>query len=302
MTNQSGILIVSCFLSLLSLSVQAAEITIDSKNKEMKVGQRFEITAFLDTQKENINAIEGNLLYPPDLFEFKEIKDANSIINFWVEQPHQEQQTGDKQQGRIVFSGITPGGYVGKNGLIFSILFEAKKEGRGAAEIHEARALLNDGKGTEAQLSLLPFQFTISKEAPPVTVNAVIDNERPESFVPEVARDSTLFNNKWFLVFATQDKESGVDHYDLKETRQRFFGILSRWITAESPYLLNDQKLQSYIFVKAVDKKGNARTEKISPQNPLPWYENYENWFVIVLALVIVYAMKKFLWRRYIKI
>jgi len=53
--------------------------------------------------------------------------------------------------------------------------------------------------------------------------------------------------------------------------------------------------------VKAIDKAGNERIVKINPQNPLGWYENYENWLIIVLGLIIAYAIKKFLWRRYLK-
>ena len=119
--------------------------------------------------------------------------------------------------------------------------------------------------------------------------------------MPEIARDPTIFDGKWFLVFATQDKGLGIDHYEIKETRYRFFGSFSRWISAESPYALRDQELKSYILVKAVDKAGNERIVKINPRNPLRWYENYENWIIIVLGLVIAYAIKKFLWKRHLK-
>ena len=120
------------------------------------------------------------------------------------------------------------------------------------------------------------------------------DRESPETFRPEIARDESLFDGKWFLVFATQDKKSGIDHYEVKETRQGTLTMFSKWIPAESPYVLQDQGLRSYVFVKAVDKERNARVTKVSPQNPLGWYENYENWFIIVLGLIIVFAVRKF--------
>jgi len=187
--------------------------------------------------------------------------------------------------------------------LIFSAIFEAKKEGVVKFEVNDVRILRNDGIGSMAAVSVAPFEVVISKktqvEIP--AIPKIEDRERPELFVPEIARDESISGGKWFIVFVTQDKASGIDHYEIKESRQRFFIIFQKWSQTESPYILQDQELRSYVFVKAVDKAGNERMVKINPQNPLGWYENYENWLIIVLGLVIAYAIKKFLWRRYLK-
>jgi len=116
--------------------------------------------------------------------------------------------------------------------------------------------------------------------------------------VPEIAQNSAITNGKWFLVFATQDKGSGIDHYKVKETRQRFLDIFSKWISGESPHVLQDQELRSYIFVKAVDKAGNTRIEKITPKNPLRWYENYENWIIIKVGILAALLATKKIWRK----
>ncbi len=274
----------------------AAEISLSAKTQEVAVGKQFRVDMILNTSNEEINAVEGRIIFPSDILELKEIRTANSIVNFWVEKPR------SNSDGQIIFSGITPGGYQGEKGLLFSLIFLPKKEGRGVVDIQEAKTLLNNGKGTEAPLSISPYQFTISpvvSTAP--SVPPIIDKEPPESFIPEIAQNPATFNGKWFLAFATQDKGSDIDHYEVKESRQKIFGIFAKWVTAESPYILQDQELRSYIFVKAIDKAGNERIAKINPQNPLGWYEDYENWIIIILGLVIVYAIKKFLWRRYLK-
>ena len=117
--------------------------------------------------------------------------------------------------------------------------------------------------------------------------------------MPEIARDESISDDKWFIVFATQDKASGVDHYEVKESRQKILTFFSRWRAAESPHVLKDQELRSYIFVKAVDKTGNERIVKLSPQNSLRWYENYENWIIlIVIAVVFAFGAKKILWKK----
>jgi len=43
--------------------------------------------------------------------------------------------------------------------------------------------------------------------------------------------------------------------------------------------------------VKAVDNAGNERVEIIAPQNPLRWYENYKNWIILIIGLLIAYVI-----------
>ena len=281
---------------LLPQMVFAAQISFDAKTTQAQVGKKFEVILFVNTEQENINAFEGKVTFPNNLLDLKEIRDGNTIVNFWIEKPKARDNT-------IVFSGVTPGGFNGRNGLIFSAIFEAKKEGVAKFGVNDARTLRNDGIGSTAVLSIVPFEMVISKEAQ-VKIPAlpkIADREQPELFVPEIARDESISDGKWFIVFVTQDKASGIDYYEVKESRQKILTFFSRWRVAESPYVLQDQELRSYVFVKAVDRAGNERMVKINPQNPIGWYENYENWIIIILGLVIVYAIKRFLWRKYIK-
>lgn len=288
------VFLVACLLLLVAIPTFAAEIFYDAEIKEVRIGSEFEIGIFLNADKENINALEGVLQFPPDLLEFKKIHDGNSIINFWVERPHQRQETRDKRQGEVTFSGIIPGGYQGERGLLFSIIFQAKQEGNGEIEIREAKALLNDGSGTPTKVTVKNLLVSIRPDISVPSWVSPQDAEPPESFAPEIASDPTIFDGKRFLVFATQDKESGIDHYEIKETRGKIQGTRIwpwGWKVAESPYILQDQELRSYVFVKAVDKAGNTRVAKILPQNPLRWYENYENWVIIIIGLAIAYAI-----------
>jgi hypothetical protein len=281
----------------------AAKITIDSKNQEINTGDQFEVNIFLDTDEEYINAAEGKIAFPKDLLELKEIRDGNSIVNFWIERPRIE------SENTIIFSGITPGGYIGDKGLIFSVIFQAKKEGEGTVEISDAKVLLNDGKGTEANLAISNLNFLISQQAPPSSISEIQDTDPPELFELVIAQDPNIFDGKWFLVFATQDKRSGIDHYEILEKGQRgsFQELIwkEKWQIAESPYLLKDQELKSYISVKAVDKSGNERIVTLAPQNPISWHENYLIWLIIILVTIIIiitgaiglYIRKKILWK-----
>jgi len=263
--------------------VFAAQMFFEAKKTEIGVGEKIEVNLFINSEKESVNAYEAKIFFSGDILNVKEIRDGNSIVIFWIEKPKIE-------DGKISFSGITPGGFEGEKGLILSIIFEAKKEGVSKFEIKDARVLKNDAMGSEASLSILPFEILVSKEIPPQEILEIEDREPPETFVPEIARDETIFGGKWFLVFSTKDKGSGIDHYEVKEGKRPF-------VIAESPYLLKNQNLDEEIVVKAVDKKGNERIVVIPPKFPKPWYKKPEI-FAILILIAVFLVVSIILWKR----
>jgi hypothetical protein len=277
------------------LPVFAAEIYFKTGSTTIRPGDLFEVLILLNTEKENINAVEGTVLFPDDILELENINEANSILTFWPEKPRVY------DENKIKFAGITPGGYQEEKGLLFSITFQAKKEGAGLIEIKDSRVLLNDGQGIPTNVKTFDLQFSISKEAPisQTPISEIKDTEQPEDFKPEIAQNPEMFDGKYFLVFATQDKKSGIDYYAVYESRRKRPQIDKKdWQIVESPYVLKDQKLRSYIYVKAVDKAGNERMAVVEPRYPLRWYEKWEIWVTIIIGLVIAYAMRKFLWKK----
>ena len=283
------LLLFSFGFMLLPTVVLASELKLSSLVSEVGTGQQLQVGLFLSTGEENINALEGKITFPAELLKLKEIRDGNTIVNFWLEKPKND------SSGSIVFSGITPGGFKGENGLIFSAIFETIKSGVAALRISEVRALLNDGQGSAAALDISPLQIVISEATSsqkPVAIE-VGDTLPPESFKPEIAQDQNVFNGKYFLAFATQDKGLGMARYEVRESRQKIFSFLYGWKEASIPYLLADQKLKSYIFVKAVDLNGNERIEVILPRHPLLWHENYLIYVIIILSLIIFLILWK---------
>jgi len=269
----------------------AAETFFGTKTQEMKAGQSFEVGVFINTDNEEINAIEGKIVFPQDLLEIKKINDGNSIINFWIEKPK------SVSDGQITFSGIVPGGYNDKQGLIFSVTFLAKKDGTGAIEFNGIKTLLNDGKGTEAPLTTSNFQFLISNPptgapVPQITTPKTEDRNPPEEFTPQIAANPTIFNGKWFLVFAALDKGSGIDHYEVCEGKRKC-------VIVESPYLLQNQDLDEEIIVKAIDKSGNERVATVPAQKSRVWYKNYSLLGILIIAAIaFMYLIWKILWKK----
>jgi len=277
-----------CFLFIFIIPVSAAEIFFGVQNQTIGLGKLFEVGVFIDTEDEPINTMAGKIKFSSEFLELKEIRRGGSAVNFWVERPA-------TKEGEVVFSGITPGGYVGQSGYLFSLIFETKKAGETVVAAAEEQMFLNDGKGSKTIVKQAPLSLQIEEGASTGEFSLPRDSQPPEPFELTIAQDPKIFGGKYFLVFATQDKDSGTDRYEAQESISKE-PKAGKWVKAESPYVLKDQRLKSYIFVKAVDGAGNERISKLEPPHPLLWYEKYLIWGTIIL--LIIFGIGKFLWRK----
>ncbi len=279
-------------LSLLFFVAQStfgAQISVVTEKQTFAQNEEFLVSVFLNTEGETINAYEGRILYSADLLLGKEIRDGNSLINFWIERPNFKQLTTGDKQGTIIFSGITPGGYSGTNGLLFSAVFQTMKSGADFIQTDGLRLLLNDGKGTVAKVSALPYSLTVTTDfaTSSPSIEPIIDTESPENFVPIISRDVNVFEGKYFLVFATQDKGSGIDRYEVSEDNGASF------IPSLSPYLLKNQSLDTKIIVKAFDKKGNEKIAEVEMGHPSKWQI-----FALIIILLLLISSVIFIYRK----
>jgi len=282
------ILLAFVFSLLLVSPTFAAEFILTSESSTFGVGQEFLVTLVVDTEGQAINAFEGEIVFPEELIELKSIREKGSIVNLWVQDPPS-------------FSGLTPGGYAGE-GVLFSLLFEAKAEGRGEIALERGRALLNDGKGTPAELEISNFKFLISNEILSLreisrseTMTETNDTEAPEPFELKIAHDPLIFDGKPFLVFAARDKDSGISHYEASFMRH---GKRTEWQGAKSPFLLEQYEEIEKIWVKAVDRTGNERIVSLQVKNS---FLRFLLWGNIVILGIIGGMFGFWLWRKRIQ-
>lgn len=131
----------------------AQEISLESEKNVFADKEKFLVSVYLNPSLVSINAVEGVVVYPPSTLSLLEVRDGNSSVNFWVEEP----KVSDN--GEVSFSGITPGGFSGNKSFLFSMLFEVASPVDGVISVNKIRLLKNDGRGTEVPASLQPFIF-----------------------------------------------------------------------------------------------------------------------------------------------
>lgn len=288
--QKSKIIILIIAFVLFPTAVFATTLHLEPPEGQYRPGDTFITEVKIDTEKECINAVEANLSYDKDILQAVDFNYGPSAITLWVKPPKISQESGI-----ISFSGGIPGGYCGKMlgdldpaHILGKISFQASNKGEAKVNfLDSSQVLLNDGLGTPAKLTAKGAVFNISSEKLEVPKNEWQeeigkDNISPEPFKIEIHQEPSIFDGRYFIVFLTADKQTGVDYYKIKEGRRD-------WKTAQSPYLLKNQKLTDEIKVKAVDKAGNERVAIIEPRYSLRWYEQSLIWAIVVIMGIIGY-------------
>lgn len=281
-------------------SALAASLYMDPNTATLFRGDAVTIAVRLDTDEvsgECINAVDGVITYDETITPI-DISIGKSIFPIWVETP-----IINKEARTITFAGGIPNGYCGRvqgdpnlTNTIVELVFRAPGlqvgggEARNSARIGfgpETTAYLNDGIGSKATLTTygteLALNDGIGSEIKDPWRGAVEDDVVvPEPFSISLERGETSFNGDYYIVFNTTDKQTGLSHYEVIEESSAdsklfsFGAATSPWIETRSPYVLQDQSLQSVIRVKAIDKAGNEYVATLIPDAALrstiiPW-------------------------------
>jgi hypothetical protein len=246
------------------LTVSAATVAVEFERAELRVGDTVRAHIVIDTEGERLNAFEGALTFPLDIVSLERIEEG-----------------GD---GVVRFSGITPGGYAGERGVLFTAVFRGGAEGVGRFSFDAVRSFLNDGAGTEARVTYMAFNAAVSNDAA-ASSDAAADAVPPEPFTLTVSRSSDAFDGQPFLVFQAQDKDSGIARYEA------CIGIFASCRSAESPLLL--ERTDVLITVKAFDHDGNERTARLFTYEAKMRYALYA--FAGILILIAgAFALRRF--------
>ncbi len=268
------------------ITASGAVLYIDPDAGVVSPDQMFSVDIRVDEQGECLNVFDVKLHYPADMVEATSVSRGRSILSLWTVEPFI-----DNNKGEIKFTGGVPGGYCGRipgdpelTNVLATIVFQplGHQGFSGNVEIvfdERSSVLLSDGLGTFAETQFINASYETGEEA---TVNAdewleVIreDGRPPVSFDVILMQDESVFEGKYYIVFSTTDKGSGLSHYEVKEEDIDREGFIrgsreeALFERAQSPYLLKDQTLNSRITVRAVDNVGNHRVAFLTPDEDL---------------------------------
>ena len=270
--------------------VFAVEFFATVANPNLEVGEFVQVDFFLNTEQIEVNALETYILYPPDILSVADMTYGNSVINYWIEKPH------NTENGKIFLSGITPGGFNETTAPILSVIFKTLETGKAEIIFEKSKTLKNNGLGTEIKNNYKTLFLNIQSGLQGKdleSVYSILDQNPPETFEPLIYEDANIALGKKVLIFDTLDKDSGLAKYEVLEERiLNFFGFeikIGKWQPAESPYFLKDQKLKSNIYVKAIDRAGNFYIASVLLAQSSRWYTNFNFWVILLIAILLLY-------------
>lgn len=273
-----GLAAAMIFFTISAHSVSAARLYLVHQPEAPSLGDAVTLSLMLDPQGAAVNAVEATIVFDNQV-SLQTMRDADSIIGQWIAR---DATTTANVAKTITVSGVIPGGYSGnlsaywegeRPGKVIDLVFRAERAGNTSFAIKNASVLLNDGKGTAAEVQAAGDSVVIGAAA--TSENGAqgksyvsIDVIPPDVFTPVIGRDPLIFNGNYFVSFATRDNDTGIASYAVAESPQNvdaaeYASLL--WQPAVSPYQLADQSLQSYVYVKAIDGAGNARVVVLPP-------------------------------------
>lgn len=246
------------------------------------------IRVMLDTDNETLNAVEGKVVYPLYIKNIDKVMyDGNSSINFWIEKPV------IIKNGEISFSGITPGGISGNKFELFNFIIKDNLDQNGQIKFQDINIYKNNGEGTKVKVNYSILDLPISQKFKDTNIEQDIKKDiiPPEDFKPILVKDKNLFDGNKVIIFSTQDKDSGMSHYEIRE------GYFDKFHIENSPYLLKNQNSIRKIYIKALDNANNSRLVEFYPTGYLYWYQLC---IIIAIILIVLFILIK-LWKKFIK-
>ncbi len=199
--NWSGFFLLFLLIGLvlpLTAKAAGASLYFSPNSGTFYVGSTFDVSIFLNTGGENVNAVQADLKFDPTKLQIASPTAGKSFISVWVSQP-----TYSNIEGTASFQGGIPSPGINTSaGLISTITFRAIDPGETTILFSDSsRVLLDDGKGTDILTSRGRGVYTL--RIPPPEGPKVFSSTHPDQ-------------NKWYKnnnPTFSWEKEEGVTDF-----------------------------------------------------------------------------------------
>ena len=164
------------FSSLSCVAVASDALLYFSPNLgEYEIGTTFDVGVQINTGTDPINAVQARVIFNPEELRVVEISKGDSVLGSWTQLP-----AFSNEDGELSFAGSTDESYIGVDGKIVVITFEALKNTQTEVIFADGAAILaDDGLASNILTKMGSSIFTLT----------------PKRVVQEVRENTTLITN-----------------------------------------------------------------------------------------------------------
>jgi hypothetical protein len=169
------------FIALaLPFITHAATFSFVLDKQTFATGDEFVATVAIDSESVGINAAQGTVSFAPDVLSVTKIDRADSVFNFWIQEP-----TFSNTAGKITFLGGSTSGFTGSSLKVFKVTFKVKGIGKSDITLTDGAITASDGSGTNVLTATKGVNITsVSKGEivtipPPITRPATVAQKLP---------------------------------------------------------------------------------------------------------------------------
>jgi len=270
------IFIISFLRVPLFINAAGASLYLSPNSGSFYVGSTFDVSIFVNTGGEDVNAIEVNLEFDPRKLQIASPTTGKSFIEIWVAQP-----SYSNTKGTMTFiGGIPTPGINTSAGLVSTVTFRAIEPGETSVVFSEpCRVLRNDAAGTDILTSKARGVYTLlipPPEGPKVfspthpDQNKWYKNNNPtfswekeekvSDFSFSLDQDSTGIPDNIsegdFTSISYNEVEDGLWYFHVKAKKEEVWG-------GTSHYLVRIDSTSPAIFVPQVEP--SVRTTETRP-------------------------------------
>ena len=153
----SSLILSAALLLVPAASAQAATLSLQPSATSFKIGEQFTVDMKIDSAGTNINAAQATVNYPTGMLRLVSISKAQSVFNFWVQDPTFSNDTGTMQ-----FIAGTSSGISGSALEVLQMTFQTTGAGSASLSLSNATVTANDGKGTNVLSNAQGASVTVS--------------------------------------------------------------------------------------------------------------------------------------------
>lgn len=240
-----------------------------------------------------LNAYDLIIQYPSEIIKFKQFDTNNSLINIW-------KKIEVNNQNEIILQGGSIQPFVGENGQLVALIFEALKPGQDNFVFKKAAAYLADGKGTmadEIEIKNIPLYISqiklegdnqensglVVKQGPVIVKE---DKIQPEILLFRIA-DNPFNNKERFLIFETKDNSGMVKDF----ARVKKWFKWSDWYEITNPFGFSKNIWAIQFLV--VDNFGNSNQKTVYFYRVL-----LVKLIVIIIAILMIGLLVKLFYNK----